>query len=146
MEKLGTRSEAFGRVFMMPEEVFFERYASANASHTEYRDALLEEMEIMKSKLPELPFSNIWMAQRMVDKLPKGCELHLGIFHSLRSWNFFRLPADIQAKCNVGGFGIDGGVSTMMGGIFCPSEKTVHRCIRRLGVFLRHECSGVTDT
>ena len=122
----GKIRDTFGslrRVFMMPEEVFFERYASANASHTEYRDALLEEMEIMKSKLPELPFSNIWMAQRMVDKLPKGCELHLGIYHSLRSWNFFRLPSGIQAKCNVGGFGIDGGVSTMIGASFAHPEK-----------------------
>ena len=121
--KIRDTFESLRRVFMMPEEVFFERYASVNASHTEYRDALLEEVEIMKSKLPELPFSNIWMAQRMVDKLPKGCELHLGIFHSLRSWNFFRLPADIQAKCNVGGFGIDGGVSTMMGASFAHPEK-----------------------
>lgn len=122
----GKIRDTFGslrRVFMMPEDVFFERYASANASHTEYRDALLEEMEIMKSKLPELPFSNIWMAQRMVDKLPKGCELHLGIYHSLRSWNFFRLPSGIQAKCNVGGFGIDGGVSTMIGASFAHPEK-----------------------
>ena len=122
----GKLRDTFGnlrRVFMMPEEVFFERYASANASHTEYRDALLEEVEIMKSQLPELPFSNIWMAQRMVDKLPKGCELHLGIYHSLRSWNFFRLPSGIQAKCNVGGFGIDGGVSTMLGASFANPDK-----------------------
>lgn len=122
----GKIRDTFGnlrRVFMMPEEVFFERYASDNASHTEYRDALLEEVESMKSKLPELPFSNIWMAQHMVDKLPARCELHLGIYHSLRSWNFFKLPSGIQAKCNVGGFGIDGGVSTMMGASFAHHEK-----------------------
>lgn len=122
----GKLRDTFGnlrRVFMMPEEMFFEKYASVKASHTEYRDALLEEVKFMKSKLPELPFSNIWMAQHMVDKLPKGCELHLGIYHSLRSWNFFRLPSGIQAKCNVGGFGIDGGVSTMMGASFVHPEK-----------------------
>lgn len=122
----GQLRDTFGnlrRVFMMPEEVFFERYASDNASHTEYRDALLEEVESMKPKLPELPFSNIWMAQHMVDKLPARCELHLGIYHSLRSWNFFKLPSGIQAKCNVGGFGIDGGVSTMMGASFAHHEK-----------------------
>lgn len=122
----GQLRDTFGnlrRVFMMPEEVFFERYASGNASHTEYRDALLEEVEYMNSKLLELPFSNIWMARHMVGKLPKGCELHLGIYHSLRSWNFFKLPSGIQAKCNVGGFGIDGGVSTMMGASFAHHEK-----------------------
>lgn len=124
----GALRDTFGnlrRVFMMPEEVFFEKYvqkASAIA-HTEYFDAMTEEVECIRRKIPELPFSNIWMAQQMVDKLPVGCELHLGIYHSLRSWNFFKLPAGIQAKCNVGGFGIDGGVSTMMGASFVHPEK-----------------------
>lgn len=36
---------------------------------------------------------------------------------------FFKLPVGIQAKCNVGGFGIDGGVSTMMGASFVHPEK-----------------------
>ena len=84
---------------------------------------MLSEVEAMKAKLPELPFSNIWMAQHMVNKLPAGCELHLGIYHSLRSWNFFKLPDGILAKCNVGGFGIDGGVSTMMGASFVHPKK-----------------------
>lgn len=124
----GALCDTFGnlrRVFMMPEEVFFEKYAQKEnaVAHTEYLDAMTEEVESMKEKIPELPFSNIWMAQHMVDRLPKGCELHLGIYHSLRSWNFFKLPAGIQAKCNVGGFGIDGGVSTMMGASFANPDK-----------------------
>lgn len=63
------------------------------------------------------------MAQHMVDRLPIGCELHLGILHSLRSWNFFKLPAGIQTRCNVGGFGIDGSVSSMMGASFVHPDK-----------------------
>lgn len=63
------------------------------------------------------------MAQQMVHKLPQGCELHLGIYHSLRSWDFFKLPEGIQAKSNVGGFGIDGGVSTMMGASLVHPQK-----------------------
>ena len=122
----GALRDTFGnlrRVFMMPEEVFFERYAKDNVNHTELLDAMTAEIKTIKEKLPELPFSNIWMAQQMCNKLPKGCELHLGIYHSLRSWNFFKLPVGIQAKCNVGGFGIDGGVSTMMGASFVHPEK-----------------------
>lgn len=122
----GKLRDTFGnlrRVFMMPEEVFFERYASDGESHAEYLDAVDKEVEMIKSRLPELPFSNIWMAQHMVDKLPNGCELHLGILHSLRSWNFFKLPSGVQARCNVGGFGIDGGVSTMMGASFVRPDK-----------------------
>lgn len=122
----GALRDTFGNlrcVFMMPEEEFFERYAEDNASHTELLDAITAEVETIEEKIPELPFSNIWMAQQMRNKLPKGCELHLGIYHSLRSWNFFKLPTGIQAKCNVGGFGIDGGVSTMMGASFVHPEK-----------------------
>lgn len=122
----GALRDTFGnlrRVFMMPEEEFFERYAEDDASHTELLEAMTAEVDTIKEKLPELPFSNIWMAQQMCNKLPKGCELHLGILHSLRSWNFFKLPAGIQAKCNVGGFGIDGGLSTMIGASFVQPEK-----------------------
>lgn len=111
------------RVFMMPEEVFFERYAQEGASHTEYLDAINAEIEIVKQQIPELPFSNIWMAQQMVGKISSGCEIHFGILHSLRSWNFFKLPDGILSKCNVGGFGIDGGVSTMMGASFANPNK-----------------------
>lgn len=122
----GALRDTFGnlrRVFMMPEEVFFEKYSKEGACHTELMETMNEEVKNMYEKLPELPFSNIWMAQHMVNKLPAGCELHLGIYHSLRSWDFFKLPAGIQAKCNVGGFGIDGGVSTMMGASFSNPEK-----------------------
>lgn len=108
---------------MMPEIEFFKHYAKEGASHHEYLDSLNQEVESVKAQIPELPFSNIWMAQHMVDKVPVGSEIHFGIYHSLRSWNFFKLPAGIQAKCNVGGFGIDGGVSTMMGASFVHPEK-----------------------
>ncbi len=111
------------RVFMMPEEEFFTRYSEEGTSHTEYFDALNAEIESLTAQIPELPFSNIWMAQYMHSKLPAGCELHMGIYHSLRSYNFFKLPAGIQAKCNVGGFGIDGGVSTMIGASLAHPDK-----------------------
>ena len=111
------------RVFMMSEEEFFNRYSEENASHTEYYEALTSEINSLSANIPELPFSNIWMAQKMHSMLPLGSELHLGIYHSLRSYNFFKLPQGILAKCNVGGFGIDGGVSTMMGAAFANHEK-----------------------
>lgn len=122
----GALRDTFGnlsRVFMMSEEEFFERYSEENSSHTELYDAMNVEVKAITDKLQDIPFSNIWIARQMVNRLPHNCELHLGIYHSLRSWNFFKLPAGIQAKCNVGGFGIDGGVSTMMGASFANPEK-----------------------
>ena len=122
----GELRDTFGnlrRVFMMPEIDFFNHYAKGNANYTDYLDALNKEIENVKNEIPNLPFSNIWMAQQMHEKLPKDCEIHFGIYHSLRSWNFFKLPIGIQAKCNVGGFGIDGGVSTMIGASLSNPNK-----------------------
>ena len=122
----GELRDTFGnlrRVFMMPEIDFFNHYAKGNANYTDYLDALNKEIEDVKNEIPNLPFSNIWMAQKMHEKLPKDCEIHFGIYHSLRSWNFFKLPIGIQAKCNVGGFGIDGGVSTMIGASLSNPNK-----------------------
>lgn len=122
----GELRDTFGnlrRVFMMPEIGFFNHYAKRNANYTDYLDALNKEIEDVKNEIPNLPFSNIWMAQQMHEKLPKDCEIHFGIYHSLRSWNFFKLPIGIQAKCNVGGFGIDGGVSTMIGASLSNPNK-----------------------
>ena len=122
----GALRDTFGnlrRVFMMHETDFFNHYKKKDCNHTEYLDSLNKEIDEIKNKIPNLPFSNIWMAQQMHDKLPKGCEIHFGIYHSLRSWNFFKLPMGIQAKCNVGGFGIDGGVSSMTGASLSNSDK-----------------------
>ena len=39
----------------------------------------------------------------------------MGIYNSLRSYNYFPIPKNINSSSNVGGFGIDGGVSTLIG-------------------------------
>lgn len=124
----GCIRDTFGtlsRVFMMPEQNFFEHYTdiSAKPQHS-YYDAVNKEIHSVANHMQELPFSNIWIAQQMSGRLPNNCELHFGIYHSLRSWNFFKLPPNILAKCNVGGFGIDGGMSSMIGASLASPEKT----------------------
>lgn len=122
----GALRDTFGnltRVFMMNEESFFNKYAKDNSSLKEYYNKLCSEIDFVKERIPELPFSNIWIAQYMADILPKGCELHFGIYHSLRSWDFFKLPNGILGKSNVGGFGIDGGVSSMIGASLLNPHK-----------------------
>lgn len=111
------------RVFMMSEEDFFNHYSIAGASKTDYIDALNAEIRSLEDQIPELPLSNIWMAQQLHNRLPKGAQLHMGIYHSLRSYNFFKLPEGVQARCNVGGFGIDGGLSTMLGASLARPKK-----------------------
>jgi len=111
------------RVFMMPEEAFFEHYSEEGHNHTEYLDACNAEMNQMLLRLSELPFSNIWIASYISRHLPIGCDFHMGIYHSLRSYNFFALPEKVTSHCNVGGFGIDGGVSTFIGASLVSPDR-----------------------
>lgn len=112
------------RIFEMPECVFFAAYTPQEyEAHTNYYDACQQELADAMMKLPELPFSNVWMAQQIHDKLPENSYFHMGIYNSLRSYNFFPLPKSVTSECNVGGFGIDGGISSLIGASFAHPDK-----------------------
>ena len=103
-------------VFSMPEKIFFTLYKDVNPNNTdEYLNACKKEYESIVSQAPNVEFSNVWIAQTLIGKLPKQSILHLSIFNSFRSWNFAPTRSDIQTICNVGGFGIDGTLSTLLG-------------------------------
>lgn len=115
---------ALTRVFEMPEEYFFRVYTPEQYEpHTSFYDACQEEIQQAFATLPELPLSNVWMAQQLHDKLPSGCCFHMGIYNSLRSYNFFNLPKSVSSNCNVGGFGIDGGLSALIGSSFADPNR-----------------------
>lgn len=122
----GAIRDTFGSlkyVFQMPEFAFFEHYTIKGEVHSEFLNSCNDEYQYAIKNIPELPFGNAWIAKNFADKLPNNIQLHLGIFNSLRSWNFFRLPDGVQGKCNVGGFGIDGGVSSLIGASLANKEK-----------------------
>lgn len=112
------------KVFEMPEEYFFRSYTpELYTPRTDYFDACQNELAEAFEKLPELPFSNVWIAQQIHNKLPVNCKFHMGIYNSLRSYNFFSLPKTVRSSCNVGGFGIDGGISTLIGSSFANPDQ-----------------------
>lgn len=107
---------SLAHIFEMTEKYFFYSYTPERFEvKNNYYDACQKELRQAFDALPELPFSNVWMAQQMHDHLPEGCCLHLGIYNSLRSYNYFSLPKYVRSASNVGGFGIDGGISTLIG-------------------------------
>lgn len=117
-------------VFEMKEEVFFQQYTSITSTDEcgNLRDECNLELEQIYQNIPELPFSNIWIAKQSAAILPKNSIIHFGILNSLRSWNFFQLDKSIVSDCNVGGFGIDGIMSTLIGASLSQPEKT-HYCV-----------------
>lgn len=113
-------------VFEMPEGMFFEHYADENAPRkTEFLEKCRQEMAAVRAKVKpeEIPFSNVWLASQTAHRLPEGSVLHIGILNSLRTWDMFDTPATVLGYSNTGGFGIDGGVSTMLGASLASPDK-----------------------
>lgn len=115
----GEVRDTFGclkNVFDMSEERFFETYAcmAGSTASPAYREECTREVNAIMAKVPELPFSNAWMAQQTLPRLPEGSMIHMGIYNSLRTWSLFE-GNRVRGYCNTGGFGIDGGVSSLLG-------------------------------
>jgi 2-succinyl-5-enolpyruvyl-6-hydroxy-3-cyclohexene-1-carboxylate synthase len=111
-------------IFEMQDREFFARYLlNNNEEHDGYLNQCKVEYQEIYSQFPELPFCNIWMARQMAPKVPDDSYLHFGILNSLRAWNFFEIPTSVQTSCNVGGFGIDGGMSALLGASLAHPDK-----------------------
>lgn len=125
-------------VFEMDELYFFVQYvqmATGEKGDTDYYSEWIGERKKLEAKVPELPFSNIWLAKQMALLLPTDSVLHLGILNSLRAWNFFEIPESIRAYSNTGGFGIDGGVSTLIGASLSNRQKLFFGIVGDLAFF-----------
>lgn len=113
-------------VFKMQESEFFSMYLDEKVNTSlSFFDNCKKESEYFYNSLPEIPFSNIWIAKELSPKLPLNSQIHFGILNSLRSWDFFNLPDGVESVCNVGGFGIDGCVSSLIGAALANPEKLI---------------------
>lgn len=112
-------------VFEMPEEYFFKAYTTAEAKkdkedvYTGFR----KEVDNVRKSIPDLNFCNAWIAQQTAPRIPAGSRVHLGILNTLRTWNFFEFPQGVESSCNVGGFGIDGLVSSLVGASLADPKR-----------------------
>lgn len=113
-------------IFEMDELAFFKEYINTNndiVNHSFY-DEWVKIYNLAYEKIPEdIPFSNIWIAKQTINKLPENSVLYLGILNSLRSWNFFEKSNTVTGFSNTGGFGIDGGISSLIGASLASPEK-----------------------
>lgn len=135
----GELRDLFGKltaVFEMPEEHFFRHYAQGlEAKPLRQAEAWQAAVETVRAQIPELPFSNPWIAQQLSQRLPAGSRLHLGILNSLRSWNLFPIPEGVLGASNTGGFGIDGCLSTLIGASLASPERLFFLVIGDLAFF-----------
>lgn len=112
-------------IFQCDETSFFKRvveelgtYAADNSYLLAWRRAEAGMVTNVK-----IPFSGVFIARSLIERLPAGSVVQLSILNSLRVWNLFRpRVTGAQFYSNVGAFGIDGGMSTLIGQSFATDE------------------------
>lgn len=117
-------------IFEMKEVFFFKEYLKKGFSGSNYI-SYIDQWNTDYNRLlssAKLPFSNIWIAQQSINKIPDGSIVHLSILNSLRSWSMFHAKKGIVFYSNTGGFGIDGTLSTLMGTALASQDR-LHYCI-----------------
>lgn len=134
--KLCDNFKKLTKVFEMNELQFFTKYNLLSKDKcVDYYNEWKSEYNNLYSKIPELPFSNAWVAKNLAPKLPQNSILHLGILNSLRCWNFFKIDNTINTYSNTGGFGIDGCVSTLFGASLANKSKIYFGIVGDLAFF-----------
>lgn len=102
------------KIFECPDYYFFEQFDGKDSSNHDYIEAWKTLNDTMSYKV-ELPFSNLYVAQQLYDKIPQGSIMNFAILNSLRSWSYFPLDYSVQCFANVAAFGIDGCNSMLIG-------------------------------
>lgn len=135
----GQMRDRYGRLtylFNMTESQFFNHYKDENLNPGDsfLRECQAEYQQMFES-LPELPFSNIWCAKQLHSRIPENSCMHFGILTSLRSWNFFDVPKSVNTMSNVGGFGTDGMMSSLIGASLVHPDKLYFGVVGDLAFF-----------
>ena len=104
-------------VFQCSELYFFDRLVKQSTNEQNNHDFLIQWKELENTSInsDKLPFSNAYIASILHNQIPKKSVMQFSILNSLRVWNLFTLDSSIQCYANVGAFGIDGGMSTLIG-------------------------------
>ncbi len=129
------RTNNVSKILEMSLAYFCKHYVLDGVNKDNYLNLCKDEYSTIYSLIPELPFSNIWIAKQLAPNIPQKSSIYLGIYNSLRSWNLFQLDRDIDTASNVGGFGIDGILSSAVGRAISNPTKLTYCILGDLSFF-----------
>lgn len=114
-------------VFEMSEKSFFAAYSKKDRIETSFYQECLAQYDSYYTVLPEqinrMPFSNVWIAQKIANSIPENSTVVLSILNTLRVWNYAKFHETVSVFSPVGGFGIDGATSMLIGASLCDADK-----------------------
>jgi len=121
------------KIFNCSERYFFNLLLKIEKQRTSYYDNVKSKID--EFLIPVLPFSTPFIAQHLTTNLPSNSSLHLGILNSTRCANYFYIDETIDTVSNLGGFGIDGALSTLVGQSFVNPNKKYFGLVGDLAFF-----------
>lgn len=139
----GRSSKPLTKIFACSEKSFFKMLKNDKYKKSDYYTKIKESIKDIK--YPELPLCTALICQNLAKYLPENSSLHLSILNSLRNMNFFNLSETISVNCNVGGFGIDGAVSTLVGQSLVNRNRKCFGVIGDLAFFYDMNAIGQRD-
>lgn len=118
-------------IFECPPSYFF-KYMVENAADDQKNDQ--EYYHLVKTfsetvKYPEFDFSSTYAIQQVVTQIPAKSILHMAINNSIRISNFFEINPEVRSYANIGTYGIDGSLSSLIG----QSTATEELCFMIIG-------------
>ena len=110
-------------VFEMDEKTFFDHYSTGDGSDRFYRTWCEADRSVREKSDAEMPFANPVVARTVLARFPDDAVLHLGVSSTYQHWNMFLHNGTFPVYANVGCCGIDGCVSSMIGGSLASPHK-----------------------
>lgn len=133
-------------VFEMNDDKFFSYYSKQKTSIKDtYLKCCLELISCITIPNHELPFSNVYAASKLADKIPKDSFVFVGGSSTMRAWSLFDFPQSVSTMANMGTRGIDGVLSSFLGVSFLNREKLCYCILGDLTFFYDMNAIGNRD-
>ena len=124
------------KVFEMEVVQFFSAYSVNDAKKRDsYLKQCREAVKGVDTAALDIPFSNIYMAQKLSMQLPENSEIHLGLSNTIRAWSMFGFSEGVRSTGNVGCRGIDGILSEAVGASLADRSKICYCVLGDLSFF-----------
>lgn len=103
---------------------FFNYYLKMFEGKEHNNDSYLKDWKkvVEAINLPEMSFTNFYVAKEFAKLIPNNSLLHLSILNATRQMQFFELDKSIRVYSNVNAFGIDGCLPTFIGQAYGTDE------------------------
>lgn len=141
--KIADPERRLTKLFSMDETDFFEYYnndssvdrSDISCSSDGYARQWQKLYKKTISEANDIPFSNVWIAQNTISKIPGNAVLHMAGSNTARAWNYFELPSSVECYSNDGTMGIDGQLSALIGESLAAPDRLHFGVMGDLTVF-----------